>query len=332
MSNMLDAYKMNKINLVSKVFKKKINQLRNQSNQTITIIRIKPLTDNEKQQQIQKVKISFLKNQSKLKRKLKDKFKLIWGLQQTPKPISAKKALLIGINYTGTRNQLNGCINDVNDVGDYLRAKGFSINLITDLTTQKPIRSTILVEFANLLKTSNKGDVLYFMFSGHGSIKMDTNNDEVSGIDQLIIPLDLKPILDDDLKSIINKCLPKGVTLIALFDSCFSGTVLDLKYQYMNSLNYDKPTVNNKVSSTNGTVFMISGCTDKQTSEDAYINNRFNGALTWSYLNVLRSNPSNLTWQKLVKMMRDTLKSNNHSQIPQFSCGKPTNIDETIRW
>lgn len=31
-----------------------------------------------------------------------------------------KRALLIGINYTGTANALNGCINDVNNVKQFL--------------------------------------------------------------------------------------------------------------------------------------------------------------------------------------------------------------------
>ena len=85
-------------------------------------------------------------------------------------PISKpnKKALLIGINYNGTNNQLNGCINDVTDVGNYLIGKGFSINLITDITYLKPTKYTILAEFKNLLQNSTRGDVLYFMFSGHG--------------------------------------------------------------------------------------------------------------------------------------------------------------------
>ena len=31
-----------------------------------------------------------------------------------------RRALLVGINYTGTSNQLYGCINDINNVGSYL--------------------------------------------------------------------------------------------------------------------------------------------------------------------------------------------------------------------
>lgn len=38
-----------------------------------------------------------------------------------------RKALLIGINYYGTKHQLNGCINDVMNMRDYLvRDRGFS--------------------------------------------------------------------------------------------------------------------------------------------------------------------------------------------------------------
>jgi len=250
----------------------------------------------------------------------------------TPNPLSKKTALLIGINYTGTINQLNGCINDTNDVGNYLISKGFTIKKINDTTPQKPTRSTILAEFKNLLQNSHPGDILYFMFSGHGNTQKDTNNDEATGKDQLILPLDLMPIVDDDLKNIINQHLQKGVTLIAMFDSCYSGTVLDLKYQYLDSLNYDTATINNRENQTNGQVFMISGSTDNQTSADAYINNKYNGALTWSYLEVLTANSITITWRELIKTMRDKLKSNKYSQIPQFSCGQPTNIDEHVIW
>jgi hypothetical protein len=100
----------------------------------------------------------------------------------------------------------------------------------------------------------------------------------------------------------------------------------------LDSLNYDTATINTKESQTNGQVFMISGCTDRQTSADAYINNKYNGALTWSYLEALTKNSAIITWRKLVKTMRDKLKSNKYSQIPQFACGQSTNIDENIIW
>ena len=341
LASALIAYKNKQYNLLMTAYSQNINSLKALINSNISTYMNSSITPALKRKLVNQLTIIFYVNKFKLTQILNIKLKYISSLKiipttepiiQEPASNYNKKALLIGINYLGTANQLNGCINDVHDVGNYLIGKGFTIKQITDLTPQKPTKSTILAEFKNLLQSSISGDVLYFMFSGHGSTQKDTNNDEASGIDELIIPVDLLPIVDDDLKSIIYQYLQSGVTLIALFDSCFSGTVFDLKYQYLDSLNYDAATIYDKESQTNGKVFMISGCTDKQTSADAYINNKYNGALTWSYLESLTNISTILTWRKLVKTMRDKLKFNNYSQIPQFSCGQPTNIDENVIW
>ena len=241
-----------------------------------------------------------------------------------------KKALLIGINYTGTTNELYGCINDVNSIKERIISKGFTnINTITDLTTQKPNKNNILLEFKNLLINSQAGDLLLFFYSGHGSYTLDKNRDETDGRDEMIIPSDLKGITDDELKTIIQQNLKQDVTLFAMFDSCFSGSVLDLRYQYLDSLNYDNYTQNDKDDITIGNVFMISGCTDNQTSADSVFNNKANGAMTWALLQSLNQNPGK-SWREIVKYMRDILKKTNFSQIPQFSSGKFIDIDTPV--
>jgi hypothetical protein len=251
----------------------------------------------------------------------------------TPKQIKidkAKKALLVGINYTGTSSELYGCINDVNCIKERISSKGFtSINTITDLTTKKPTRGNILSEFKSLLINSQAGDLLFFLYSGHGSYDLDRNGDEADGYDELIVSSDSKGISDDELKTIIQQNLKQDVTLFAMFDSCFSGSVLDLRYQYMDSLNYDKYTENDKQAVTVGNVFMISGCTDEQTSADAVFNNKPNGAMTWSLLESLKQKPND-SWRELVKNMRDILKTSEFDQIPQFSSGSFVNIDSPV--
>ena len=114
-----------------------------------------------------------------------------------------------------------------------------------------------------------------------------------------------------------------------MFDSCFSGSVLDLKYQYLDSLNYDKYTENDKDAITIGNVFMISGCTDEQTSADAVFDNKANGAMTWALLQSLNQTPT-ASWKELLKSMRDILKKSQFSQIPQFSSGKFVDIDTPV--
>ena len=187
----------------------------------------------------------------------------------------------------------------------------------------------ILSSFKNLLYNSKAGDLLLFFYSGHGSNTLDTNGDERDGRDEMIVPSDLKMIRDDELKTIIQQNLKQDVTLFAMFDSCFSGSVLDLRYQYLDSLNYDNYTQNDKTEITNGNVFMISGSTDNQTSADSTFNNKWNGAMTWSLLQSLTETP-NCSWRVLVKNMRDKLKKQKFTQLPQFSSGTFVNIDTPV--
>jgi hypothetical protein len=239
-------------------------------------------------------------------------------------------ALTIGINYVGSSNELAGCINDVNNINNLLKQNGFNkITTLTDYTNIKPTKNNILSQFTTLLTNANKGDTIFFFYSGHGSNTRDTNGDEVNNVDELLCPVDYNMIVDDELKNIIQTKLKSGVTLIALFDSCFSGSVLDLRYQYMDSLQNNELTENPNEEETTGQVIMISGCSDIETSADAYINNTNCGAMTWSFLQTLQQN-KNITWRELALNMRDFLKKSNFTQTPQLTSGYFLNIDTKV--
>lgn len=242
-----------------------------------------------------------------------------------------KYALLIGINYENTTSKLSGCINDVTNVAEKLKASyNFTnINMLTDNTEIKPTCENIINEFKNLMINSMPGDTLFFQYSGHGSYTRDTNRDEKDGYDELIVSLDFMGITDDILKKMIETYLPENVKLFALFDSCFSGTVMDLRYNYLDSLNYNRVTENKRAPILNRDIIMISGCTDNQTSADAYINKKFQGAMTWAFLETLNSIPV-ISWKTLLQNMRTLLKKNRFSQIPQLSSAKPFDIQSLI--
>ena len=331
MSAELVIYKQKRILDLQYIYNSSVAALLSTLNANIRNIQTSRLSIKLKQKNINNLNIQYNANVNNLKIALN---KNIVSIQNYfPKPIiinKNKKALLIGINYTGTSSQLYGCINDTTLIKERLSKNGFtSINILTDLTSKKATRDNILVEFKNLLVNSQSGDLLFLLYSGHGSYTIDRNNDETDRRDELIISCDFKVVLDDEFKSIIQTNLKSGVTLFAMFDSCFSGTVLDLRYQYLDSLNYDNYTENTKTLETLGNVFMISGCTDKQTSMDSVFNNQANGAMTWSLLESLKQNPT-CNWRELVKNMRDRLKEYNYQQIPQFSCGTFEDIDKQV--
>lgn len=331
MTSEIETLKTTKIAQLKNEYNINIANLTNKYNNDILIVRRSRLSLGNKNAIIQMLTMNYYKNLNYLKNKLNTELSNIENMfSQSINIKNKKRALVVGINYIGTNYQLNGCINDAQNMQERCKNIGIqNITLLTDNTPLKPTKAIILNEFKKLLMNSESGDLLVFFYSGHGSYTRDTNNDENDGIDEMIVTLDLKAILDDEFRSIIQQYLKNGVTLFGLFDACHSGTVLDLKYQYYDSSNYDQFTINDKISETNGNSIMISGCADNQTSMDSYFNEKWQGALTWSFLECLKESNS-ITWRELIKNMRDKLKNSNYEQIPQLSSGKLFDIDSNV--
>ena len=331
MSNTFAEFKALKIKNLNNIFNYNVNNLIKNYNNSLSSIRRSRNTNINKNKLIKSLVNDTNNKYNLLKVQLKNDISYITNLVMPEiKNKNNNSALLIGINYTGTDNELYGCINDTNSINSLISNYNFKkISILTDNTVKKPNHNNILDEFKNLLINSQAGDVLLFFYSGHGSYILDKNNNEKTGNDQVIVPCDLNEILDDELKNIIQTNLKKDVTLIALFDSCFSGSVLDLKYQYMDSLDKNNFTENINESETIGNVIMISGCSDVETSNDANINNTNQGAMTWAFLQAFNSQ-KNITWRQLLISMRDLLKKSNFRQTPQLTSGTFFNIDTPV--
>ena len=246
-----------------------------------------------------------------------------------PKTDKNKYAMLVGINYVETPYELNGCINDVESIESKLLQSGF-LNFIklTDNTSLKPTKKTILNKFTALLRTGNPGDLLCFFYSGHGSYIIDKSGDEADGRDEAIVSLDMNIITDDELKYIIQTELKEGVTLLAIFDSCYSGSIFDLKYMYNDSLNFDKYTEYDKEFETKGSVICLSSSNDNQTSSEALVNSKQRGAFCACLTDLITD--KNITWRNLLLGIRQLLKDSGFEQIPQLSSGKIMNMDSQV--
>ncbi|KAK8044898.1 caspase domain-containing protein [Apiospora rasikravindrae] len=153
-----------------------------------------------------------------------------------------RKALLIGINYFGQRGQLRGCINDVKNMSGYLVEhfgyKREDMVILTDdqqNPMSQPTKQNILRAMHWLVKDARPNDSLFFHYSGHGGQTKDLDGDEADGYDEVIYPVDFRSvghITDDEMHRIMVRPLQPGVRLTAIFDSCHSGTALDLPYIY----------------------------------------------------------------------------------------------------
>ncbi len=221
-----------------------------------------------------------------------------------------------------------------------------------------------------------QGDSLIVHYSGHGvSLKTGVDSNEVDGVDSAWLPTDYQTfrgggrngmIIDNELRRLLADSIPAGVRVWLTSDSCHSGSVLDLRYNYTDASFAEKAVVtqdssdatyvhnvasptdesttiqfNSKAlrtvtsvaeikgyAKTAGSVIMLSGCTDTQTAADAYGLSNTTKAM------------GALTWafltvlkknpaaplKYLIKDIRALLRLSNFSQIPQLSSGQPMDI------
>ena len=304
---------------LTEIYNANVSQLREQLNATIRKINLMRIHNILKKNLINKA----ITESNNILKKLTEKY------NQDMINVKKQTAFLVGINYTGTINELYGCINDTKNVEDLLKNKyNFTnVTLLNDNTPEKPTKQNILKGLQALLSNTRPGDTAFFMFSGHGTCTADLNNDEKDGQDEVIVPIDAYSyntcIIDDELNRMIRNTLKPGAKLVALFDCCFSGTVLDLRYTY----GYPD---NTNQSETAGNVYMISGCTDQQLSMDtvAPINGKemASGALTYAFLTMIKETT---IMGDLVKKMQTFLKENGYTQFPLLSSGKMVDYGKT---
>jgi len=219
-----------------------------------------------------------------------------------------KKALLIGINYMGTKHELGGCINDINNIQNFIiencEYKIENITKLTDETNIKPTFQNIIDAIYSLVNDIVAGDSLLFYYSGHGTQIEEENKKEDDNLNEVLVPLDFRQngfITDVWLYDNLVKVLPKNVKLWCFTDCCHSGTMLNLQYNLvynrekkkMNEKVYNKDDwvnkytfflTNNKLE-TEGDVFMFSGCLDEQTSADLGDRGAFTNALLETLVN-----------------------------------------------
>ena len=264
----------------------------------------------------------------------------------------AQRAFLIGINrYQMAGADLRGCVNDVKDLSAALiDFHGFRKRDIAVLTDGAATGKAIQAGITKLVRESKKGDVAVLHYSGHGSNVPDDNRDETDGRDEILCPTDLdwsKPLRDDWLRTTLDD-VRAGVSLTVIMDCCHSGTntraILPpdapVKERYLPSpwglaavesgrslprhvtseLRRSPRAVRKAKDIVNADLpeVLITGGRDTQTSADAFINGRYNGALTFALVDAIRKSKGRLTYRELHDRASVVLKKRKFDQVPQL--------------
>jgi hypothetical protein len=277
-----------------------------------------------------------------------------------------KRALLIGINYNNTNAQLNGCINDVYNIRNFLKTYcEYSDEHIRVLTDQDilPTRANIINHVNWLVSACLPGDTLFFHYSGHGSFVRDNSGDESDGRDEVLVPLDYKTagmLSDDWLFANLVQKVPSQVNLWAIVDACHSGTMIDLKYNYKSlcslkrgkitpGMEYKSELWNNRFSfslektpEVQGNICLFSGALDREVAADDYIAGSAQGAFTHCLLeslngkivklenNTERFKSGSVKLREILKEVNCRLDIKSYAQNSQLSVSKQTDLERTL--
>jgi uncharacterized caspase-like protein len=267
----------------------------------------------------------------------------------------ANRALLVGINQY-REQPLRGCVNDVEDVEQFLVEKcGFEKAHIRALTDAQATAENIKRGLDDwLLHGAAAGDRLLFHYSGHGSLLPG----EDGNIHDVICPVDFDfteahSLSDADFRKVFS-VIPEGVQFNWNSDSCHSGDLargwgmgiaraLGIRYvksrylppppQIMQQIerlrrrNATTRALSRALDHLHGV--LIAGCQSNETAADAIFQRRANGALTYFLLQELRA-PRGLTLDisSIVSSVARAVVTNGYSQHPQIRglpaiCAKP---------
>ncbi|XP_074283418.1 metacaspase-4-like [Silene latifolia] len=130
----------------------------------------------------------------------------------------AKRAVLIGINYPGSKAELKGCINDVRRMHSCLmqhygfRKEDMTMLIDTDPTYTQPTGLNIRQALQELVRSAKPRDELFVHYSGHGTrLPAETGDVDDTGFDECIVPCDMNLITGLDIPGTIHLLVMKIV-------------------------------------------------------------------------------------------------------------------------
>ncbi|XP_049405917.1 metacaspase-1-like [Solanum stenotomum] len=231
---------------------------------------------------------------------------------QPPPAFGRKRALIIGITYKNTKDELQGCINAKCMKFLLVNRFKFPQEAVLMLTEEErdphriPTIRNIRYAIYWLMQGVKAGDSLVFHFSGHG-------------LHETLCPLDYEKkgmIVDDELNATLVRPLPRGAKLHAIIDACHSGTMLDLPYlcrmdrtgQYV--WEDHRPRSGAWKGTSGGEAISFSGCDDHQKSADtdSLAKVMSTGAMPFSFIQAIERGQGT-TYGSILNAIRSSIRN-----------------------
>ena len=253
----------------------------------------------------------------------------------------AKRAVCLGLDDYDGHGDLRGCVNDSNDWKDILQEVygfGDQVRCFTDADVTS---DNVQEELVRLLKATKPGDLAVFTYSGHGTW-VDASEEEENDFDEAVDEcwyLRGGTLLKDDwLREALRKNLDPAAQLIMISDCCHAGTITRfIPKDLADGTQVEFPVANRYLAHRDGQgdsdrekppsrgaaypesemrEILLAGCDPEETSKEARINGRSNGAMTSTAIRLLRQSPQ-ITYRELHQQILGLVQGR-FDQTPQL--------------
>jgi len=238
--------------------------------------------------------------------------------------------LTVGINYIGTPYELEGCINDTDNLISQLKTyfpSCTNYHQLTDKTPMKPTKANIMACLNWLIMNLKSGQNVLFHYSGHGGILTNVAGNRVDGYDCCIYACNngtIEVIEAKELHAALSAKLPAGSKCFIIVDSCHSATTMELPYQWTERNNVVTYKENPEIPVEQGNIVFLAACQDNEKDS------RPCGALTTALLNVWKSYGPSIKLYRLLSDVSNFMAANGYTQHPALSTSRL--LDMTEDW
>ena len=265
-------------------------------------------------------------------------------------------ALLVGIDEYLNVSPLQGCVNDITAIKEYLEARvdsdGFHLHLHT-LLNKDATRQAIIDGFRQHLCQAGNEDVAFFYYAGHGSQEEAPEefwSIEPDRLNETLVCYDSRSpggwdLADKEMAKLIAEIAQKNPHITIIMDCCHSSSgtrgdieadtaerkaPIDRRKRPLESFilsNKDAEQLSTERSlATNPTGWtlprakhiFLAACRDRQTAKEYNVGGQRRGAFSYFLLDTLKKANGSLTYRDLFKRTNALVRSKVTNQSPQL--------------
>ncbi|MBW4671557.1 MAG: caspase family protein [Cyanomargarita calcarea GSE-NOS-MK-12-04C] len=259
-------------------------------------------------------------------------------------------ALLVGIDEYVNVSPLQGCINDIAAIKEYLEGRvdtdGYQLHLHT-LINQNATRQAVIDGFRQHLCQAGSEDVAFFYYAGHGSQEEAPEefwDIEPDRLNETLVCYDSRSpgsrdLADKELKKLIAEVAKKNPQITIIMDCCHSSSgtrgdieadtlvrqaPIDRRKRSLDSFIFSNSEERSLAKNTTdwtlppGKYISLAACRDRETAKEYNVGGQRRGAFSYFLLDTLKKANGSLTYRDLFKRTNALVRSKVASQSPQL--------------